>query len=159
MRIVKSATVIAAFTLSLILSSSAHSQNYTMNIKMKDGMVSTHSLSGIRKIVFLNVNGAGDNSGEPAAESIVLKQNYPNPCNPTTVIEYQIPRSERVWLCIYDIHGKAVRELVDGIQNQGMHQVVWDGKDQRDEQVSSGVYLYTIRAGARQLTRKFVLSK
>jgi len=88
-----------------------------------------------------------DTVGEiPAA--FLLKQNYPNPFNPETFIEYHLPSAGRVELLIYNGLGQKVRTLVKQLQSPGNYQIKWDGKDDIDVQLPSGVYLYRINAGA-----------
>ncbi len=77
-----------------------------------------------------------------------LSQNFPNPFNPETTIEYQLPHQAQVTLTIYDIHGQEIRTLATGIKPAGYHSVTWDGRDTSGRQVATGVYLYRINARA-----------
>ena len=72
---------------------------------------------------------------------------YPNPFNPTTTIQYEIPENRRVTLVVYDILGRKVAVLQDGTVNAGVYEAVWDGKDQFGATVGSGIYLYKLFAG------------
>jgi hypothetical protein len=94
------------------------------------------------------VTGIEDGSPEPPAISrqFDLGQNYPNPFNPATVINYQLPDLSRVILTIYNILGQKVKTLVNQKQSPGSYTVEWDGKDEAGKVVSSGVYLYWLRA-------------
>lgn len=87
-----------------------------------------------------------------------LSQNYPNPFNPSTKIEYQIPNSEHrimsVRLTIYDMLGGEITTLVNEHQKAGYYEVEWDAS-----KYSSGVYLYTIKAGNLIASRKLILLK
>ena len=89
--------------------------------------------------------------------SYKLGQNYPNPFNPSTSIGYQIPTPGYVSLNIYDAAGKLVRTLVDGQRGEGIHEVNWNGKDNRGAAVVSGIYFYKLSAGPFTETRKLVL--
>jgi hypothetical protein len=94
--------------------------------------------------------------------SFSLAQNRPNPFNPSTAISYSVPQGEgasAVSLKVYSIGGRLVRVLADGPATPGEHTVFWDGSDQRGRKVSSGVYIYRLKAGGRALTRKMVLLK
>jgi hypothetical protein len=78
----------------------------------------------------------------PTAEvptSFVLHQNYPNPFNPTTAISYQLTAVSFVSLKVYDVLGREVAILVDGVQNHGLHEAVFSGTG-----LSSGIYFYRL---------------
>jgi flagellar hook assembly protein FlgD len=92
--------------------------------------------------------------------AVTLSQNYPNPFNPATVIGFTVPRegaSRRVSIKVYDIRGSLVRVLVDGIKEPGSHTVYWDGTDKNGRRVSSGIYLYRLKADGAVFTRKMVV--
>ena len=83
-----------------------------------------------------------------------LSQNYPNPFNPTTTIRYELASSDRVSLKVYNLLGQEVATLVEGLESQGAHRVVWNGSA-----TPSGVYLYKLTAGRYSETRKLILLK
>jgi hypothetical protein len=83
-----------------------------------------------------------------------LSQNYPNPFNASTIIKYQIPRESHVEITIFDILGRRVAVLEEGLKQAGYHQVVWHADD-----IASGVYLYKIQAGEYINTRQMLLVK
>jgi hypothetical protein len=89
--------------------------------------------------------------------SYSLCQNYPNPFNPETNIEFTIPKSEQVKIEIFNILGQKVRTLVDEYLKAGHKVVNWNGKDDSDKYVSSGIYLYRIEASEFLQTKKMVL--
>ncbi|MFQ6003281.1 MAG: T9SS type A sorting domain-containing protein, partial [Candidatus Zixiibacteriota bacterium] len=95
--------------------------------------------------------------GETSPSDFVLFQNYPNPFNPTTNIEFLLPRSDQVKIEIFNILGQKVRTLVDQHLKAGHKLVDWDGKDDSGEQVSSGIYFYSIKTDEFSQTRKMVL--
>ena len=88
-----------------------------------------------------------------------LSQNYPNPFNPTTKIQFGLPVTENVQLRIYDVLGREVRSLLNERYDAGMYSVQWDGKNNFGRQVSSGMYIYHIRAGKFVQTKKMLLMK
>lgn len=88
-----------------------------------------------------------------------LKQNYPNPFNPATTIAYQLPGNTHVVLKIYNFAGQEVKSLVNGRQSAGSQEVVWDGIDDKGNQVASGIYMYRLRAGNYMQTKKMTLLK
>jgi len=85
----------------------------------------------------------------PAAQ---LKQNYPNPFNPRTEIEFNLQNRAHVSLVIYNILGREVARLVDGVNEAGYHRVAWDATDQ-----PSGVYFYSLTAADLVNTRYMIL--
>jgi len=89
----------------------------------------------------------------------ILLQNYPNPFNPVTTIDYGLSTNSYVKLTIYNILGQRVKTLVDEEQTAGYKTVMWDGRNDRGEQVSSGIYLYRIQAGSFTKTVKMSLLK
>ncbi len=99
---------------------------------------------------------------EPTAsipDRFELKDNYPNPFNAQTEIQYGLPEPSEVNLSVYNIMGQKVRTLVEGRQSAGVHRVTWDGRNENGETVASGVYFYTIRAGTYIETKKMTLLK
>ena len=91
---------------------------------------------------------------ETTPRSYELKQNYPNPFNPSTDIRYHIADSRLVNLTVYDILGRAVATLVDGVVEAGTHTVTWNASGH-----SSGVYFYRLTAGTFVQLRKMILLK
>jgi len=74
-----------------------------------------------------------------------LGENYPNPFNPGTTIEFDLPApGGRVNLAVYDVRGRLVRMLIDQVIGTGRHQVRWDGTDDHGEAVPSGIYFYRL---------------
>lgn len=88
-----------------------------------------------------------------------LFNNYPNPFNPTTNISFEIPQSGNVSLKIFDSLGRLVKLLVSGDLPSGRHNFVWDGTDDANNNVASGVYLYRFTAGTFTRTMRMVLLK
>ncbi|MCK4774875.1 MAG: choice-of-anchor B family protein, partial [Candidatus Krumholzibacteria bacterium] len=92
--------------------------------------------------------------------SFVLQHNYPNPFNPTTTIDYDVPASGgHVTLLIYDVSGRLVRTMVNGTQTPGRKTVTWDGRSNRGQMVATGVYFYRMTAPGFAKTRKMVMMK
>jgi flagellar hook assembly protein FlgD len=85
-----------------------------------------------------------ENKGIPTEYG--LDPNYPNPFNPTTVINYALPRESRVTLRIYNIIGQKVVTLVEETRGAGYYEVLWDGRNEAGVSISSGVYFFRIDA-------------
>jgi len=95
----------------------------------------------------------------PLPSNFHVRQNYPNPFNPTTRIEFTLPRQARVTVNVYNILGQRVRQLVDQTLPGGEHFTTWDGTDQNNQRVASGLYFYRVRAGDLVDSKKMVLLK
>ena len=98
---------------------------------------------------------------EKLPRAFSLGQNRPNPFNPSTVINYEIPGGPamQVKLEIYNLRGLPVKTLVDELKEPGYYSVGWDGRNERGRELASGVYLYRLRAGDFSQVRKMVLLK
>ena len=79
-------------------------------------------------------------------DAFALNQNYPNPFNPSTQIRYALPEQSQVVLTVYDMLGRKVRTLVNGVQDAGYRTVMWNATSDLGTPVSAGMYIYTIRA-------------
>ncbi|MCK6561953.1 S8 family serine peptidase [bacterium] len=88
-----------------------------------------------------------------------LLQNFPNPFNPETMIEYHLPEAGKVSLTVYSILGREVRKLVEAEQPAGVHRVRWEGTDSAGRKLDSGVYFYRLETKAFSQTRKVILLK
>ena len=97
--------------------------------------------------------------GQPVALFPAVAQNQPNPFGPETTIRFQLPKQSRVQLRVFDPSGRLVRTLVDGRIGAGVHQTVWDGRNQYGQQVGSGIYFYRFDLEDTSETRKMVLTR
>ncbi len=88
-----------------------------------------------------------------------LYQNYPNPFNPSTRIDYALPENSYVRLEIFDMLGRKVITLYDGMQMAGNHHFQWTGVNQAGESVPSGQYIYRLTINNRTISRKMTLLK
>jgi uncharacterized protein (TIGR03437 family) len=102
---------------------------------------------------------ASASSGTPVPGEMVLHANRPNPFHAGTTIQYALPRAMPVRLVIYDVTGRAVRTLVDGVQNAGERQASWDGRNENGSPVGPGMYVYRLEAGSARLIRRMILLK
>ncbi|MGE5352348.1 MAG: T9SS type A sorting domain-containing protein [Acidobacteriota bacterium] len=99
--------------------------------------------------IFTNVKNEATNPGEYS-----LRQNFPNPFNPSTTISYFIPKEGFVEIKIYDMLGREVSTLVRGIQAKGEHRVQFDASS-----FPGGIYIYSLRAGNYKASRNLLLLK
>jgi len=125
-----------------------------------------HSLNPLSLPVVLNVDTTTSvqNTPELIPVTFRLGQNYPNPFNPSTTIPFKAGSRKlgagsptRTTLKIYNVLGQLVKTLVDEEKSPGNYQLIWDGKDQRGDEVSSGIYFYQLKAGNYKETRKMSL--
>jgi hypothetical protein len=105
-----------------------------------------------RKITDATLIGVNDPSA--TIKDFRLEQNYPNPFNPSTTISYSVPKNAFVSLKVYDVSGKEIKILVNGMQTAGTKEVSFDASN-----LPSGVYFYTISAGDFKDTKKMILVK
>lgn len=92
--------------------------------------------------------------GDQIASGFTLEQNYPNPFNPTTQIRFSLGQPVHATLTVYDVMGRVVATLVDQPMSAGTHSAVFNASN-----LSSGVYIYTLRAGEFTQTNKMLLVK
>tara|TARA_Y100001958_G_C20967432_1_gene363801 strand:- start:139 stop:513 length:375 start_codon:yes stop_codon:yes gene_type:complete len=95
----------------------------------------------------------------PLPEKFILKQNRPNPFNPTTRIHYRIPKDTHASIAIFDEKGKKIIVLVDQEHEAGYHHVDWNSRDRNGNVVSGGVYFYQFQSSDYVKTRKMLLLK
>ncbi|MFQ6606294.1 MAG: T9SS type A sorting domain-containing protein [Fidelibacterota bacterium] len=122
--------------------------------------MATDSLEGFATLVqeavdrvFETFNALGQ-SGVALPQQYALYPNYPNPFNPTTNFQYDLPQAGPVKLVIYNLLGEEVARLVDRVQPAGRYTISWNA-----DQLASGVYLYRLEAGDYQQTRKLTILK
>ncbi|MCK9996253.1 MAG: putative Ig domain-containing protein [Candidatus Krumholzibacteria bacterium] len=103
----------------------------------------------------LEVKAAGP--GIPTMYS--LSANYPNPFNPSTKIDFDLPESQNVKLVIFGVDGRRVTTLRNESMPAGRHSVTWTGRNDQGELVATGIYFYRIEAGSFSETKKMILIK
>jgi len=85
-----------------------------------------------------------------------LNQNYPNPFNPTTVITFTLPERQEIVLQIFNVLGQKVKTLAKGVKEAGQYRLVWDGRDDNGNRVSSGIYFYQLKSPRFNKTMKMM---
>jgi hypothetical protein len=90
---------------------------------------------------------------------INLLQNFPNPFNNSTVISYNLSEPAKTTIAIFDIQGRKILEWVNGMQNTGLHRIVWNGMDNRGIPISSGMYIARIESKYGLQNRKMLFIK
>ncbi|KAA3606901.1 MAG: T9SS C-terminal target domain-containing protein [Calditrichaeota bacterium] len=148
-------------------STTSNSYSFVDNSEFRNGETYTYYISDVE------TNGV-ETKHEESAQSVKfildgevtqtkldyeLAQNFPNPFNPSTTINFQIKKDQRVKLQVYNLNGQLVKELVNEKMNKGSHSVNWNGTDQNGNQVSSGTYFYKLTSGTFTQTNKMILLK
>ncbi|MCF7792444.1 MAG: T9SS type A sorting domain-containing protein [Candidatus Cloacimonetes bacterium] len=95
----------------------------------------------------------------PPIFEVQLRQNTPNPFNPFTKIEYEIPDACNVKVSIYNLKGQHVKTLVNEFKTTGYYYEYWDGTNRNNQKVASGMYFYLLKAGNKTKVRKMTLMK
>jgi len=105
-----------------------------------------------------DTSSAGPNNNNLPAE-FSLSNNYPNPFNPSTTIEYEIPKAAHVKMEIYNSLGELINILKNDFQNPGKYTVRWDGKNSKGQILPSGIYFYKMSSNGFTLVKKMLLLK
>lgn len=100
------------------------------------------------------ITNTGIEQSEEIPTNIWLGENYPNPFNPTTTIEYGLEQQAHVQLHVYDMLGRRVATLVDGLQQAATYTVTFDAS-----RLASGIYLYRLETPHRAYTKRMMLIK
>lgn len=100
-----------------------------------------------------------DELTEIPLQDCILLQNHPNPFNPNTTIFFSIPIDSNVELTIFNIKGQKIKSLIKKPFENGKHSIRWNGKDDTGKLVSSGIYLYKIKAGKQESVKRMLLLK
>jgi hypothetical protein len=116
----------------------------------------TWTSNGDRMVVASLSSG---NSTGTLPDGFSLNQNYPNPFNPTTTISFTVPVNTRARIEIYNVLGALIAVPYDDAVLAGEHSILWDGRNQNGEAVSSGVYLYKLISDGYSEARKMMLLK
>ncbi|MFZ5515263.1 MAG: YCF48-related protein [Candidatus Zhuqueibacterota bacterium] len=98
-------------------------------------------------------------NSETTIEGFELNQNYPNPFNPRTEIRYSLSKACHSEIAIFNLLGEKVTTLVSEFQQPGRYAVTWDGRNASNEKVTSGVYLFTLKAGDFYQMKKMLFLK
>jgi hypothetical protein len=110
--------------------------------------------------VRLNWSYESEEEAEKPELASSYHNNYPNPFNPTTTIEFSIAADNTATrLLIYNAKGQVVNELMDGKLHQGDHNITWDGTDEQNLPVASGIYFYRLIRAEESVNRKMILMK
>lgn len=133
-------------------------ENSFLTLKNAEGLTLTQAIFSDQEgnLIKGEINYKGE-KGVPTSFS--LSQNYPNPFNPETYIDFSVPVEQKVSLKIYNIRGQLVKTLINEVVKPGKQTVKWDGTDQDNQKVASGIYLYRLAIQTYSETKRMVLVK
>jgi len=106
-----------------------------------------------------DVTSVAQPADETTPNSFTILRNYPNPFNPQTTIRYELETAGQVSLVIYDIRGRTVRTLLDSQRPVGIHEVKWDGTDDKGQTSPSGFYLVVLNTNGAKHGHRMLLIK
>lgn len=107
---------------------------------------------------FRTVNYVSNDDNQVVA-NVANLSNFPNPFNPETSISFSMNKGSEVSLEVFNILGQRVATLLDDYKSQGNHTVIWKGKDDKNNNLSSGIYLYKLTVGNQTKMNKMILMK
>ncbi len=122
-------------------------------------LVVLHNAPGTRTVVPVSLNVEIDMSSVPSPPVFAVHGVYPNPFNPRTTINFELPGTATTIVDVLDVRGHLVRRVFQGELAAGGHSQMWDGLDGDGRATSAGVYLIRVRAGSHSGTVKTILAK
>ncbi len=154
----------------LVLTNELKDQKSVRIVPMGDGKAFFFWADGISsgKTVILGVYSqyvdfsavSNDDLNDAVVANMSLQQNYPNPFNPTTKIAFNLAKdTKNVELSIYNLKGQKVKTIAKDDFTKGAYSFVWNGDNDENKAVASGLYFYKLEAGKQSVTRKMVLMK
>ena len=144
--------LIITFVFSLLLSE-------TMKIHLSNGETVEFNTSEIQEITFGADVSIDDVVKFISQIPIKFLKNCPNPFNPTTTISFELVESGKTQVEIFNIKGQKVKTLLNEEMNIGKHSVIWKGKDNDGNQISSGMYFYKVSVNGEQKINKMLMLK
>jgi hypothetical protein len=97
--------------------------------------------------------------GVKIVNEYMLQNNYPNPFNPITHIEFYVPQAGNISLDVYNVTGQKVKTLTEGFHAKGTFHALWDGRDNAGNVLSSGMYFYQLKGTNAVITKKMTFIK
>jgi len=146
-------TILILFACSLI----ASSQTDTLVIKLKNNTIEKIAVSKIQKIKFENVTAVTETNTDLSGLSV--KDNYPNPFQDLTNIEFDITETGDVEVLIYDNCGNQIKKLECNSCHVGKNTLIWNATDKNNYKVESGVYYYEVRFNSEIISKKMLRIK
>ncbi|NQV19077.1 MAG: T9SS type A sorting domain-containing protein [Armatimonadetes bacterium] len=150
------------FTFEIVNSRSLHSpiKNYEVFNRLTGMFEPGIIISGMQEYSIVKLGEEGEpGNNVPLLSKIELHGNYPNPFNPETTISFSLPAKMDITLTVYNIKGQKVKTLIKGFLEKGNHKVIWNGIDEDNNSVASGIYFCKLKTGGKEISRKMLLLK
>jgi PKD repeat protein len=109
--------------------------------------------------VVVNVQANNDSEEIVIPIFTTLKSIYPNPFNPSTSVRFYVKEAEQVSIDVYNVKGQLIKNLTSDYFGEGFHDVVWNGRDNNNDNCASGIYFFRMESGSRKQMRKAILVK
>ncbi len=135
------------------------SQNGNTIVKVSNSSAWENYADGNLMITSVLSTTTDNNDQNQVIEKQLTLNNYPNPFNPTTNVQFSMPASGHATLSVYDIRGRKVNTLINKTMNKGEHTIMWDGTDKNGSTVGSGVYFFKLDANGDSKVKKSLLMK
>ena len=135
-----------------------HISNYEIMNPNSGGYSNEQLYAGRIDFAQVRFTDSGNQNSVPEL-NVLRADNYPNPFNPTTIIEFSLPSDTSVQLSVYNLKGQKVKSLLKTDMQQGTHTAVWNGTDNNAKSVSSGVYFFRLKTDEKQIVKKMLLLK
>jgi YD repeat-containing protein len=130
-----------------------------MTGESKEEYYSTGELARVDKYEY-HYNGFITNSdSDYLSSNASLIGNFPNPFNPNTTISFSLDKEQHISLLIYNLKGQKIKTLLNSIKLNGFHTISWNGTNDNDHPVSSGMYFYQLQTESQSLTKRMLLLK
>ena len=125
----------------------------------KDQVDNAYEAAPVEGRITITAARTKNNRSNLVPDQFALFQNYPNPFNPSTMIHYNLPVTSSISLKIYNLLGQEIRTLYEGVKSTGIHQIIWDGKDNHGIELPSGLFFcrMSVEGGRWVQTKKLLL--
>ncbi len=137
------------------LDMSGYNEDYPVNLQISQD--NKLYVVGQNSIYALDLSTTAVEEKPALPTEIIISGNSPNPFNPETAISFTIPQNENISLAIFNAAGQKARTLHAGMISAGNHSIVWNGRDERGQSMSSGIYFAVLESGGRMTTHKMLL--
>ena len=120
----------------------------------------TFEVSNIDEITFIDSTGTNEDLIEFISKvPIQFLKNFPNPFNPVTEIQFELNQNGKVQVEIFNVKGQKVKTILNEDLEQGKHNLLWNGTNENEKRVTSGVYFYKISCNGKEKINKMIKVK